>query len=97
MHFNENRRKDLTAADVRFTKKGDTLFAFCMGLPDKAVVIAPLGTKSPQNPGKVQHVELLGVHGGLKFQQDETGLHIDLPAQKPALPRKAVTFKIIGA
>jgi len=97
MHFNENKRKDLTAADVRFTKKGKTLYAFCMGIPEQAVVIESLGTKSPQNPDKIRHVELLGVHGGLKFQQDETGLHIDLPAQKPALPPEAVTFKIIGA
>jgi alpha-L-fucosidase len=97
MHFNENKRKDLTAADVRFTKKGKTLYAFCMGIPEQAVVIESLGTKSPQNPDKIRHVELLGVHGGLKFQQDETGLRIDLPAQKPALPPEAVTFKIIGA
>ena len=26
--FNENSRKDLTAADVRFTTKGKTLYAF---------------------------------------------------------------------
>ncbi len=97
LHFNENQRKNLSAADVRFTKKGDTLYAFCMGLPDQAVVIEPLGTKSPQNPGKVHHVELLGVHGGLKFKQDETGLHIDLPSHKLALPEEGVTFKIIGA
>jgi alpha-L-fucosidase len=95
--FNENQRKNLSAADVRFTKKGDTLYAFCMGLPEQSVVIEPLGTKSPQNPGKVQHVTLLGLHGSLKFRQDETGLHIDLPAQKPALPEEGVTFKIVGA
>jgi alpha-L-fucosidase len=97
MHFNENQRKDLSAADVRFTKKGETLFAFCMGLPEQSVLIEPLGTKSPQNPHKVQHVELLGFEGGLQFKQDESGLRIELPAQKPVLPPEAVTFKITGA
>ena len=96
-HFNENQRKDLSAADVRFTKKGATLYAFSMGEPGKEIVFAPLGTKSPQTPGKVQHVELLGAPGSLKFKQDETGLHVELPAQLPALPAEGVTFKIIGA
>ena len=31
--FNENGRKDLTAEDVRFTTKGNTLYAFVMGWP----------------------------------------------------------------
>jgi alpha-L-fucosidase len=97
MHFNESKRQNLTAADVRFTKKGDTLYAFCMGVPEQAVVIQALGTKSPQNPGKVKRVELLGVHGGLKFKQDETDLRIELPTQKLALPEEAVAFKITGA
>jgi hypothetical protein len=68
-----------------------------MGVPEQSVLIEPLSTKSPQNPGKVQHVELLGFEAGLKFKQDETGLRIELPAQKPALPPEAVTFKITGA
>ncbi len=96
-HFNENKRKDYTAADVRFTKKANTLYAFAMGAPDKEVVFAPLGTKSAQAPGKVQHVELLGYKGSVKFKQDETGLHIEMPAQRPALPEQGVTFKVVGA
>ena len=96
-HFNENKRKDLSAADVRFTKKGNTLYAFSMGAAGKEVAFAPLGTKSPEAPGKVQHVELLGYKGSLKFKQDETGLHIEMPTQMPALPPEGVTFKIAGA
>ena len=68
-----------------------------MGVPGREVVFAPLGTKSPEAPGKVQHVELLGYKGSLKFQQNETGLHIEMPAQLPALPEQGVTFKVIGA
>jgi hypothetical protein len=45
----------------------------------------------------VQHVELLGYKGQVKFKQDETGLRIEMPAQKPALPEQGVTFKVVGA
>ena len=30
-HFNENKRTDLTGADIRFTTKGGVLYAFAMG------------------------------------------------------------------
>jgi alpha-L-fucosidase len=96
-HFNENKRELLTKDDVRFTKKGNALYAFCMGVPTGEVVLAPLGTKSAQAPGKVEHVQLLGVHGALKFKQEEAGLRIELPSQMPALPEQGVAFKIVGA
>src|SRR5206468_5750767 len=32
--FNESRRKDLTFEDVRFTAKGNMLYAFIMGWPE---------------------------------------------------------------
>lgn len=40
--FNENTRKEFMAQEVRFTRKGDTLFAFFIGWPEKAIVITPL-------------------------------------------------------
>ena len=40
--FNENSRKDLTAEDVRFTTKGNTLYAFVMGWPGKEASIPAL-------------------------------------------------------
>jgi alpha-L-fucosidase len=92
MGFNENGRKDLTAEDVRFTTKGKTLYAFVMGWPEKEAVIAPLGTKTPQDPGKIHNVELLGHKGKLTWKQEEAGLKIQLPEQRPS--DFGVTFKI---
>ena len=97
LHFNENKGHDLTVADVRFTKKGDALYAFCMGQPEGTVMLAPLGAKSVQNPGKVRHVELLGYKGRLKFRQEATGMKIEMPEHEPALPEEGVCFKIVGA
>ena len=92
--FNESKRKPFTAADVRFTTKGRSLYAFVMDWPGKQAVIAPLATSSKQAPGKIENVELLGYPGKLKWKRDETALKIELPAQKPC--DHAIAFKISG-
>jgi alpha-L-fucosidase len=92
--FNENRRKALTAADVRFTTKGPVLYAFFMGWPEREVLIAPLATTSPNVNGRVARVELLGYPGKLQWTHDETGLKVQLPAEKPC--DHAYALKITG-
>jgi len=92
--FNERRRKELTAEDVRFTAKGRTLYAFFMGWPEKQVVIAPLGTTSKHVEGKISNVELLGFRGKVQWTQDEAGLKVQLPAEKPC--DHAFVLKIAG-
>ena len=93
--FNEGKRKDLTAEDVRFTTKGHTLYAIVMGWPGKQAVIAPLATNGSHNVGKIENVELLGFHGKLQWKQNETGLFVQLPVEKPS--DYAIAFKIAGA
>ena len=44
--FNESGRTELTAEEVRFTTKGDTIYAFIMGWPEKLALIKPLATTS---------------------------------------------------
>jgi alpha-L-fucosidase len=90
--FNENGRQDLTAEDVRFTTKGKTLYAFLMGWPGKQAVVAPLASKGAQDVGKIRNVELLGFKGKLKWTQDEAGLKVEMPEQKPS--DHAVTLKV---
>ena len=91
--FNESSRKELTAEEVRFTKKGDTLFAFIMGWPERLTLIKPLATSSPLSPPKVRNVELLGYGGRLQWAQDEQGLTVMMPSDKPC--DHAVTLKIL--
>jgi len=90
--FNESSRKELTAEEVRFTTKGDTLYAFVMGWPGKQAFLRPLATSSKLSPPKVQHVELLGYGGKVEWSQDEQGLAVMLPEQKPC--EYAITLKI---
>jgi alpha-L-fucosidase len=93
--FNENKRKDLTAADVRFTTKGDVLYAFVMGWPEYQAVVKPLATDTELRVGKIQNVSLLGYDGRIEFTQDKSGLKVLLPRQKPC--DHAVALKITGA
>ena len=91
--FNEAGRHDFTAEDVRFTAKGSALYAFVMGWPEKRVLIKSLATVSKLSPPKIQNVELLGHHDKLQWAQDEQGLVVELPTQKPC--QYAITFKIV--
>ncbi|HLP75298.1 MAG TPA: alpha-L-fucosidase, partial [Candidatus Paceibacterota bacterium] len=81
--YNENSRTDFTNADVRFTTKGKTLYAFFMGWPEKAVVIPALATSHPHVTGRIQSVRLLGARDRLRWKHDEAGLTVQPPPQKP--------------
>jgi alpha-L-fucosidase len=68
------------------------LYAFLMGWPGKQAVVAPLTTKGAQEVGKIRNVELLGYKGKLKWTQDEGGLKVEMPGEKPS--EHAVTLKV---
>ncbi len=80
--FNEDKRGDFTAEDVRFTTKGTTLYAFVQGWPDKQAVVKALGAASPQQPRKIQHVSVLGYKGPVKWTQEDAALKVEMPAEK---------------
>jgi len=80
--------------DIRFTRnKANTIvYAIALGWPGDELVIQALGTSSPQSPGKVANVELLGYHDKLKYRQEASGLRVRLPAQK--LSDDAIALKV---
>jgi alpha-L-fucosidase len=90
--FNEDKQKDLIAEDIRFTRKGSTLYAFVMGWPEKEAVVQALGRASQQAPGKIGNVELLGHSGELKWKQDESSLRVEMPAEK--ISEIGITLKV---
>jgi alpha-L-fucosidase len=93
--FNESKRKELTAEDVRFTTKSGVLYAFVMGWPQYKNVIRPLATETALRVGKIQNVELLGFSGKVDWSQDTSGLTVFTPPQRPS--DYASVFKITGA
>ncbi|HTX65112.1 MAG TPA: alpha-L-fucosidase [Opitutaceae bacterium] len=86
-----------TGADIRFTTKGDTLYAIIMAWPaDHAVSIKSLGGGAPDLGGrKITGVALLGDRGHLDWTQGAAGLRVTLPAQPPCAG--PVVLKIAGA
>jgi alpha-L-fucosidase len=92
--FNEAGRKPLTASDIRFTKKGATLYGFAMGRPEGKVAIPLLAQGGEHGVGKILNVEMLGGNGKLSWKQDTSGLTIQAPA---APSEHAVVFRITGA
>jgi alpha-L-fucosidase len=94
---NEGKKPDLTAADIRFTTKGSTIYAFVQGWPNGVAVIPSLGTASPQNPAKITSASLLGRDQPLKFTQDAAGLTVTLPADRPPTADIGITLKLTTA
>jgi alpha-L-fucosidase len=90
------RNKPYTAEDLRFTTKGDTLYALVLEWPaSRAVLVKSLAATSPQGAGrKIRAVTLLGSPGQLTWSQDNAGLRVQLPASAPC--EHAVTLKIEG-
>jgi alpha-L-fucosidase len=83
-----------SAQDIRFTTKGDVLYAIFLGQPSDEVNITCLGTETGICGGRVTRVSLLGRDGELKFEQDEEGLHVTIPADLPS--ENASAIKIEG-
>jgi alpha-L-fucosidase len=90
--FNESKQPGLTAEDVRFTTKGKFLYAYVMGAPTGDFVIKSLAANSPQEPGKILNVQLLGHQDKLRWKQDKQGLQVRMPAAN--LSDIGVTFKV---
>jgi alpha-L-fucosidase len=93
--FNESARRAFDANDVRFTTKGDVLYAFVMGKPEFRTLIRSLATDTALKVGRITGVELVGHGGSLTWTQDRSGLSIDIPAELPT--NHAVSFRIRGA
>jgi hypothetical protein len=66
-----------------------------MAWPQKEAVIPALGTHARTRPGKIANVELLGFGGKLQWRQEASGLHVEMPPQKPS--EYAIALKISGA
>lgn len=90
--FGEEKAPSFTGEDIRFTKKGDTLFAIVLGWPPAQTLT--LTSLAAGTPGSVERVELLGAAAPLSFTRDAAGLKVALP---PTLPGEhAFAFRLQG-
>ena len=85
--FGEGGQRGSNGLNVRFTVKGDILYAIILGnWPGEQAVVTSLGSSQPLE-GKITSVTMLGNAGELQFTQDGEGLKVKLPATAPANTR----------
>ena len=73
------------AGDIRFTTKGETLYALALGRPaGAALTIKTLGTATRVATGGIRGVSLLGSKAKLRWKRTAEGLTIDLPDTCPS-------------
>jgi alpha-L-fucosidase len=76
-------------SDIRFTTKGDKLYAFCMNAPENDIHIKSLGKNSKVNNKKILDVTLLGSNQKLKWKQEDDALVITRPVN-------VLAWKVVG-
>ena len=76
--FNDAERAPYTAQDIRFTTRGDTLYAITLARPEGTLRIGSLG-----HAAAVTRVSVLGADGDLAFSRSGQALSVTLPAALP--------------
>lgn len=88
--FSENREKCYTREDIRFTVKGDCLYAAVMAYPeDGQVTVKSLSL--PAFIGGIAKAQVLSTGAEAPFTRDEHGLYLNGPRMQTAYP---VVFKL---
>ncbi len=83
-----------TAKDIRFTTRGNTLYAIVLDHPgNEETVITSLSSHNQIGFGKVESVSLLGSEEQIQWEQTNDGLMITVP--RDYNESNALAFKII--
>jgi alpha-L-fucosidase len=90
--FTDTKRSAYTGQDIRFTAKGDALYAIALAWRDSSVTINSLGSTVGLWSGDIAEIHFLGHQGKLTWQRNSDGLSIELPDQPPC--EHAFVFKI---
>ncbi|NQT82799.1 alpha-L-fucosidase [bacterium] len=90
-YFKE-RTESFSPQDVRFTTKGNVLYAICLGWPGDGATVAIKSLSAREELGKITKITLLGYDGDLKWSRDDEGLKIRMPSKKPC--ENAYSFRI---
>jgi alpha-L-fucosidase len=78
--FQEKESVPFTGKDIRFTTKGETLYAIALGAPQNGeVLIESLGANRDLYSSSMTRVELLGSNAQLEWKRGDDGLRVTLP------------------
>jgi alpha-L-fucosidase len=71
-----------TAGDIRFTTKGNTLYAIALGWPEDGRLMIKSLAWQDRSGSKITGVKLLGYNGKVQWDQTAAGLVVRLPPTK---------------
>jgi len=77
--FTDTERADFTGQDIRFTRRGDTLYAIIMAWPGAQARINALGSASG-HMAQIRSIELIGYDASATWHQHADALVVDMPA-----------------
>ncbi|OGV66970.1 MAG: hypothetical protein A2283_03240 [Lentisphaerae bacterium RIFOXYA12_FULL_48_11] len=84
-----------SSKDIRFTTRGQTLYATALGWPDdEQLVIKSLAKPAGENINLIQNISLIGHKGIIEWSQNTECLIIKVPAQK--ISEHTCAVKITG-
>ncbi|MDE3183923.1 MAG: alpha-L-fucosidase [Bacteroidota bacterium] len=92
-NFNESKVQ-YTAGDIRFTRKGNILYAFCLGKPSADIRISTLGKKSSIGVKVISSVTMLGSNAKLDWKQEGDALVIKKTFKVPVEQVPVIGFRI---
>lgn len=84
--FSEQKDQPYTGQDIRFTTKGEALYATLMGWPGSEITISSVKPGTELWFGRIQRVKLLATGQDLKWSQGEEGLRVQLPDANTGQP-----------
>ncbi len=94
--FNEGKLPAYTGQDIRFTVKGDVLYAIALDWPGEKVTIRSLAPKGRTwtglYPAEIASITMLGDGKELRWEMTPDGLVVETPHAKPC--EHAFVFKI---
>jgi alpha-L-fucosidase len=79
--LNEHEARPFTAEDVRFTRKGDALYAIFLDWPSGESAIASLGSKALSD-SVIERIDLVG-GPELPFRREAERLRVSIPQSRP--------------
>ena len=92
-HHSEKKNKDAGHEDIRFTMKGDQLYATALGWPDDGVfTVETLRRGSPELERSIRSVELISGSNRVEWKQTSECLRIEVGGR--ALCAAAIAFRI---
>jgi alpha-L-fucosidase len=82
--FKDTATSGYRAQDIRFTAKGDTLYAIALAWPeDGKLSIKSLAAGSELTKREIKTVQMLGSKAPVKWTRSAEGLMVELPNEKP--------------